>query len=367
MPRSPKKEISAPAPAPVHVEEMTIVEKAELEIPLNFKSTEEIDIPSSLVEQVIGQEKAVEIIRKAASQKRNVLLIGLPGIGKSMLALAMSEILPISRLYDVLMYPNDEDQNNPRVRVVRAGEGKQIIYRTRLEAQKAEDNMRLMGMLFPIGWFLISYIAWTLGWVPDVVYAATLILGGLLIFGFALGTQMNRPTVKQTPKLLVDNFGRKTAPFSEATGARAGALLGDVRHDPLQSFVNVNKLFLRVKTSHGFEMKEKMFGELWDELIPKYWGELIRDEKGNEAFHLREEDAIYTLGQKDGKTDWVRILSLNRRPYEGEITDIKVDEDILSVTPEHGVILSNKDKDAGKIGFLDKLIHLKLEKVLAKG
>lgn len=240
MPRSPKKEpspVSTPSPAaiPARVEEMTQSELSELEIPLRFKSTEEVDVPSSLVEQVIGQEKATEIIRKAAAQKRNVLLIGVPGIGKSMLAQAMSEILPVSRLYDVLMYPNEEDQNNPRVRVVRAGEGKQIIYRTRLEAQKAEDNMRLMGMLFPIGWFLVSYIAWALGWVPDVVYAATLILGGLLIFGFAVGTQMNRPSVKQTPKLLIDNFARKIAPFAEATGARAGALLGDVRHDPLQS------------------------------------------------------------------------------------------------------------------------------------
>jgi Lon-like ATP-dependent protease len=90
-------------------------------------------------------------------------------------------------------------------------------------------------MLFPIGWFLISYITWTVGWIPDVVYAATLILGGLLIFGFAVGAQMNRPGVKLTPKLLIDNFARKVAPFAEATGARAGALLGDVRHDPLQS------------------------------------------------------------------------------------------------------------------------------------
>lgn len=234
MPRSPKK-VLKPVVSTPNLEELVVADKAELEIPLSFKSTEEVEVPSSLVEQVIGQDKAVEIIRKAAAQKRNVLLIGVPGIGKSMLAQAMSEILPISRLYDVLVYPNEEDQNNPRVRVVRAGEGKQILHRTRLEAQKAEDSMRLLGMLFPIGWFLLSYITWSLGWIPDVVYGATLILGGLLIFGFALGAQMNRPGVKLTPKLLIDNYARKIAPFAEATGARAGALLGDVRHDPLQS------------------------------------------------------------------------------------------------------------------------------------
>ncbi|MHA2358102.1 MAG: ATP-dependent protease LonB, partial [Candidatus Heimdallarchaeaceae archaeon] len=37
------------------------------------------------------------------------------------------------------------------------------------------------------------------------------------------------------PKLLVDNAKKDKAPFNDATGSHAGALLGDVRHDPFQS------------------------------------------------------------------------------------------------------------------------------------
>ena len=38
-----------------------------------------------------------------------------------------------------------------------------------------------------------------------------------------------------SPKLLVNNEEARFAPFMDATGAHAGALLGDVRHDPYQS------------------------------------------------------------------------------------------------------------------------------------
>jgi len=37
------------------------------------------------------------------------------------------------------------------------------------------------------------------------------------------------------PNLLVNNGEQRVAPFEDATGAHAGALLGDVRHDPFQS------------------------------------------------------------------------------------------------------------------------------------
>ena len=39
----------------------------------NFKTTEDIDVPERLLDQVIGQDQAVDIVRKAAEQKRHVM------------------------------------------------------------------------------------------------------------------------------------------------------------------------------------------------------------------------------------------------------------------------------------------------------
>ena len=60
----------------------------------NIKSSEDIDVPPLLIDQVIGHEESIETIKKAAKQRRNILLIGDPGVGKSMLAKGMAQILP---------------------------------------------------------------------------------------------------------------------------------------------------------------------------------------------------------------------------------------------------------------------------------
>ena len=106
-----------------------------------FNSTEEIPIPNLMADRVIGQEAAVEVMRKAASQKRHVMLIGEPGTGKSMLANSMVEYLPKEDLQDIVAYHNPEDFNEPRVRVFPAGKGKAVVAEQKaIAAQQKNQN-----------------------------------------------------------------------------------------------------------------------------------------------------------------------------------------------------------------------------------
>ncbi|MGC8608535.1 MAG: ATP-binding protein [Thermoplasmata archaeon] len=55
-----------------------------------YSDTSFVKIPSNPLERVIGQDEAVKIARVAAKQRRHLLLVGPPGVGKSMIAQAMS-------------------------------------------------------------------------------------------------------------------------------------------------------------------------------------------------------------------------------------------------------------------------------------
>ncbi len=192
---------------------------------LKIESTADIEVPDRLVDQVIGQSEAREIVKRAAKQHRHVMMIGSPGTGKSMLAKAMSRLLPKESLQDVLVYHNPEDSNEPRVRTVPAGKGDQIVEAHQEEARKRKQ-MRSFLMWIVIA-IIVGYALLIAGQVLLGLLAA-----GVIYFAFRY---TNRGSDAMVPKLLVNNGDRTVAPFEDATGAHAGALLGDVRHDPFQS------------------------------------------------------------------------------------------------------------------------------------
>ncbi len=204
---------------------------------LNFKSTRELKVPKRMIDQVIGQEKAVEITKKAASQRRHLLLIGDPGTGKSMIGMGLAELLPKEKLVDVLAFPNPNDENLPLIRTVPAGKGRDLAFKTRLQGMDALKGQSFILFVVALLVSFLPYYFWRSGEISDVIFAASMITGMVFLIGFMLFLNFARKTESRgrAPKVIVDNFGNKQAPFYDATGAHAGALLGDVMHDPFQS------------------------------------------------------------------------------------------------------------------------------------
>lgn len=57
---------------------------------VDIESTADIQIPQDPMERVIGHDDIIKFVKIAAKQRRNLLLVGPPGIGKSLIAQAIS-------------------------------------------------------------------------------------------------------------------------------------------------------------------------------------------------------------------------------------------------------------------------------------
>jgi Lon-like ATP-dependent protease len=216
--------VSESNPATAESESDTDDMDEDIDIGLHFEDTSNIDVPKLLIDQVLGQEHAVEVVKKAASQRRHIMMIGTPGTGKSLLAKAMAELLPKEELKDILVYPNMEDLNNPKIREVPAGKGREIVMAHKMEARKKSQARNMLMMLFVVGIIVYSYFVYQLLWG---------VIAGIMIL--MLTRQFLPKEEMMIPKLAVSNYDKEHAPYIDATGAHAGALLGDVRHDPFQS------------------------------------------------------------------------------------------------------------------------------------
>ena len=199
---------------------------------LDIISTEEVPIPEKLVDQVIGQEAASIVVRKASEQRRHMIMVGEPGTGKSMLARSMTEFLPKEQLEDILVYRNADDENEPRIRTVPAGRGSRLISerRAHVRQQRERTNRTLLFIALVIGAALLLATI-SSGEILTFIFGSF-----LLIFGyFFLRTRLTAGDESNIPKLLIKHERGEEPPFIDATGNLAGALLGDVRHDPFQS------------------------------------------------------------------------------------------------------------------------------------
>ncbi|MDC0341005.1 ATP-dependent protease LonB [Candidatus Poseidoniaceae archaeon] len=225
-------EVTIWAPEPKGSDEVLQSSIEEWIMDVEFESTEDVPIPKRLVDQVIGQEAGSLIIKKAAEQRRHMLMIGDPGTGKSMLARSMTDLLPADSLEDILVYPNEEDENEPRVRSVPAGRGDRIIkvQKEAIRQQKAKSQKVLL-LAFGLIGLLLFFAALQSG---DIM---TLLFGGfLLAFGYMfIRSRLGSVDESRIPKLLVKHEQGEDPPFIDATATLAGSLLGDVRHDPFQS------------------------------------------------------------------------------------------------------------------------------------
>jgi len=226
-----------------------------------IETTKDIEIPADIIDQVIGQPTAVRKVRLAMAQRRHLLLVGPPGVGKSMLAQALAVHLPKPK-EQINIVDNPASPQRPYVEVIKHYSDVKLVKPNDVPAYVAEQ----LGFKCPVCGTLSS---------PDVSVCPKCIEnkykritkkdeiratcfgsnGSEQVItyqrkGESISLNGQEPDVglrgqDKKKRFTLVPLNRKN--FVHATGASETELLGDVRHDPYGSHPEIGTpAYLRV-------------------------------------------------------------------------------------------------------------------------
>jgi len=194
-------------------------------------NTKDIKVSDKLIDQIIGQEQAVDIVKLAARQRRFLLIVGEPGTGKSMLGRALAELMPYQQVDNIVALPNTLDNTQPFIKSMSCEESEELLEKTLKQNRSQKSSTQFIFSSAIIATIIVTTVQVIRG------QGYSYVLGGLVVCVILmfLKNYLMQKSGLSLPKILANRKKNHSVPFIDATGTHQGGLFGDVRHDPYQS------------------------------------------------------------------------------------------------------------------------------------